>query len=127
VANRNASRRPLARPGGNTTGFTAFEYSISSKWLEMLKQIAPRVTRVEVLRDAAISSGIGQFAVIHPVAPSFGVELSPYDTRDAVEIERAFAAKPASFCTGPRRPSPSSGRRDDPDRLCAFCAAFNFR
>ena len=82
----------MARPGGNTTGFTAFEYSISGKWLEMLKQIAPRVTRVAVLRDAAISSGIGQFAVIQAVAPSFGVELSPYDTRDAVEIERAFTA-----------------------------------
>jgi putative ABC transport system substrate-binding protein len=66
----------MARPGGNTTGFTAFEYSISGKWLEMLKQIAPRVTRVAVLRDAAISSGIGQFAVIQAVAPSFGVELS---------------------------------------------------
>jgi putative tryptophan/tyrosine transport system substrate-binding protein len=82
----------MSRPGGNTTGFTAFEYSISGKWLEMLKQIAPRVTRVAVLRDAAISSGIGQFAVIQAVAPSFGVELSPYDTRDAVEIERAFTA-----------------------------------
>ena len=82
----------MARPGRNTTGFTAFEYSISGKWLEMLKQIAPRVTRVAVLRDAAISSGIGQFAVIQAVAPSFGVELSPYDTRDAVEIERAFTA-----------------------------------
>ena len=82
----------LARPEGNTTGFTPFEYSISSKWLEMLKQIAPRATRVAVLRDAAISSGIGQFAVIQAVAPSFGVELTPYDTRDAGEIERAFTA-----------------------------------
>ena len=82
----------MARPGGNTTGFTLFEYSISGKWLEILKQIAPRVTQVAVLRDAAISSGIGQFAVIQAVAPSFGVELSPYDTRDAVEIERSFTA-----------------------------------
>jgi putative tryptophan/tyrosine transport system substrate-binding protein len=81
----------LARPGGNTTGFTVFEYGISSKWLEMLKQIAPHLTRVAVFRDAAISSGIGQFAVIQAVAPSFGVELSPYDTRDPGEIERAFA------------------------------------
>ena len=80
----------LARPGGNTTGFTAFEYSLSGKWLEMLKQIAPRVTRVAVFRDPAISSGIGQFAVIQAVAPLFGVELTPYDTRDAGEIERAF-------------------------------------
>jgi putative ABC transport system substrate-binding protein len=82
----------LARPGGNTTGFTAFEYSISGKWLEMLKQIAPRVTRVAVLRDPAISSGIGQFAVIQALAPLFGVEFTPYDTRDAGEIERAFTA-----------------------------------
>ena len=80
----------LARPGGNTTGFTMFEYALSGKWLEMLKQIAPRVTRVAVFRDPAISSGIGQFAVIQAVAPSFRVELTPYDTRDAGEIERAF-------------------------------------
>ena len=80
----------LARPGGNATGFMNFEYGISSKWLEILKQIAPRLTRVAVFRDAAISSGIGQFAVIQAVAPSFGVELTPYDTRDAAEIERAF-------------------------------------
>jgi putative ABC transport system substrate-binding protein len=80
----------LARPGGNTTGFTVFEYGLSDKWLEMLKQIAPRVTRVAVFRDPGISSGIGQFAVIQAVAPLFGVELTPYDTRDAGEIERAF-------------------------------------
>jgi putative ABC transport system substrate-binding protein len=78
----------LARPGGNTTGFTLFEYGISGKWLEMLKQIAPRTTRAAVLRDPAIASGIGQFAVIQAVAPSFGVELSPIDPRDANEIER---------------------------------------
>jgi putative tryptophan/tyrosine transport system substrate-binding protein len=77
----------LARPG-NTTGFTLFEYGISGKWLEMLKQIAPRTTRTAVLRDPAIASGIGQFAVIQAVAPSFGVELSPIDPRDANEIER---------------------------------------
>jgi putative ABC transport system substrate-binding protein len=82
----------LARPGGNTTGFALFEYGLSGKWLEMLKQIGPGVTRVAVFRDPAISSGIGQFAVIQAVAPSFGVELTPYDTRDAVEIERAFTA-----------------------------------
>jgi putative ABC transport system substrate-binding protein len=78
--------------GGNTTGFTVFEYSLSGKWLEMLKQIAPRMTRVAVFRDPTISSGIGQFAVIQAVAPSFGVELVPYDTRDANEVDRAFAA-----------------------------------
>jgi putative ABC transport system substrate-binding protein len=80
----------LAQPGGNTTGFTVFEYGLSGKWLEMLKQIAPRMTRVAVFRDPAIPSGIGQFAVIQAVAPLFGVELSPYDTRDASEIEHAF-------------------------------------
>ena len=80
----------LARPGGNTTGFTVFEYGLSGKWLEMLKQIAPRVTRVAVFRDPAISSGIGQFAVIQAVAPSFRVELTPYETREAGDIERAF-------------------------------------
>jgi putative ABC transport system substrate-binding protein len=82
----------LARPGGNATGFTAFEYSISGKWLELLKQIAPSVTRVAVLRDPAIASGIGQFAAIQAVAPSFGVELTPVDVRDAGEIERAIKA-----------------------------------
>jgi putative ABC transport system substrate-binding protein len=82
----------LARPGGNVTGFTQFEYGISAKWLELLKQIAPGVTRVAVLRDPAIPSGIGQFGAIQSVAPSFGVELSPVNVRDATEIERAIAA-----------------------------------
>jgi putative tryptophan/tyrosine transport system substrate-binding protein len=82
----------LARPGGNATGFMNFEYSISGKWLELLKQIAPRVTRVAVLRDAAIASGIGQFAVIQAVAPSLRVEVNPVNVRDASEIERAVTA-----------------------------------
>jgi len=82
----------LARPGGNVTGFTVFEYGISGKWLELLKEIAPRVTRAAVLRDAAVASGIGQFGAIQSVAPSFGVELSPVNVRDAAEIERAVAA-----------------------------------
>ena len=64
----------LARPGGNATGFMQFEYELSGKWLELLKQIAPNVTRVAVLRDPAIVAGIGQFAVIQSVAPSIGVE-----------------------------------------------------
>ena len=81
----------LARPGGNATGFTMFEYGMSAKWLELLKEIAPRVTRAAVLRDPA-SPGIGQFAAIQAVAPSLGVELSPIDVRDAGEIERAIAA-----------------------------------
>ena len=82
----------LARPGGNTTGFTLFEYGISGKWLELLKEIAPRVTRAAVLRNPAIASGSGQLGAIQAVAPSFGVELSPVNVRDAGEIERAIAA-----------------------------------
>jgi ABC-type uncharacterized transport system substrate-binding protein len=82
----------LSRPGGNTTGFMQFEYSLSGKWLELLKQIAPGVTRAAVLRDPAITSGIGQFAVIQSVAPSVGVEASAINVRDAGEIERAVAA-----------------------------------
>ncbi len=82
----------LARPGGNATGFTMFEYGLSGKWLELPKEIAPRVTRAAVLRDPAIASGIGQFAAVQAVAPSLGVELSPVDVRDAGEIERAVTA-----------------------------------
>jgi putative ABC transport system substrate-binding protein len=80
----------LARPGGNTTGFTQFEYSTSGKWLELLKEIAPGVTRVAMLRDPAITAGIGLFGAIQSVAPSFGVELFPIGVRDADEIERAI-------------------------------------
>jgi putative ABC transport system substrate-binding protein len=83
----------LARPGGNATGFLLFEYSLGVKWLELLKQIAPGVTRVAVLRDPASASGIGQFGAIQAVAPSLGVEVSPLNVqRDAGEIERAIAA-----------------------------------
>src|SRR6266545_2540431 len=82
----------LARPGGNATGFTIYEYSMSGKWLDLLKEIAPRVTRAAVLRDPAVASGIGQFGAVQIVAPSLGVELSPVDVRDASEIERALAA-----------------------------------
>jgi len=82
----------LARPGGNATGFTMFEYGLSGKWLELLKQIVPSITRAAVLRDPAVASGIGQFAAVQAVAPSLGVELIPVDARDAPEIERAVAA-----------------------------------
>jgi putative tryptophan/tyrosine transport system substrate-binding protein len=82
----------LARPGGNATGFVQFEYGLSGKWLELLKEIAPRVTRAAVLRDAAIPAGTGQFGAIQSVAPSVGVEVSPVNIRDAGEIERAVAA-----------------------------------
>jgi putative tryptophan/tyrosine transport system substrate-binding protein len=82
----------LSRPGGNATGFMQFEYSLSAKWLELLKQIAPGVTRAAVLRDAALTSGIGQFAVIQSVASSVGVEVSPVNVHEAGEIERTVAA-----------------------------------
>ena len=80
----------LARPGGNTTGFTSFEYSIGAKWLELIKQIAPRVTRIAVLRDPAYAAGIGQFAAIQTAATS-AVELSVIDPRDPGDLERAVA------------------------------------
>ena len=82
----------LARPGGNVTGFINFEYSMGAKWLELLKQIAPGVTRVAVLRDPTIPQGIGQFAAIQSVAPSLGLEVSPVNIRDAGEIEHDVAA-----------------------------------
>jgi putative ABC transport system substrate-binding protein len=82
----------LARPGGNATGFILFEYGISGKWLELLKEIAPGVTRAAVIRDPALSSGTGQFGAIQSVAPSVGVEVSPVNVRDAPEIERAVTA-----------------------------------
>jgi putative ABC transport system substrate-binding protein len=87
----------LARPGGNATGFMQFEYSLSAKWAELLKQIAPGLTRMAVIRDASLAFGIGQFAVIQSVAPSLGVEAIPINLRESAEIERsvaAFARKP---------------------------------
>ena len=87
----------LARPGRNVTGFMLFEYGMSGKWLELLKQIAPNVTRAAVLRDPSMTAGIGQFAAIQAVAPFMRVELHPVDVRDAPEIERAvppFARDP---------------------------------
>jgi putative tryptophan/tyrosine transport system substrate-binding protein len=82
----------LARPGGNATGFSFTEYGMSGKWLELLKEIAPGLTRVAVLRDSRQASGSGQLGAIQAVAPSFGVELKPIDVQDAGEIERAVAA-----------------------------------
>jgi putative ABC transport system substrate-binding protein len=87
----------LARPGGNVTGFLMFEYGMSGKWLELLKQIAPNVTRAAVVRDPAIASGIGQFGAVQSAAPSFGLVASPINLRDAGEIDRdltAFAKSP---------------------------------
>jgi putative ABC transport system substrate-binding protein len=82
----------LSRPGGNATGFIQFEYNLTVKWPELLKEIAPGVTRAAVLRDSALPAGIGQFAVIQYVAPSVGVEVSPVSVRDTAEIERAVTA-----------------------------------
>ena len=82
----------LGRPGGNATGFMTFEYSVSAKWAELLKQIAPAVTRAVVLRDPASTAGVGQFAVIQSIAPSVGIDVSPLDVRDASAIERAVTA-----------------------------------
>jgi putative ABC transport system substrate-binding protein len=79
----------LARPGGNTTGFITLEYGISGKWLDLLKQIAPAVTRVAILRDSADPAGIGQWGALQSAAPAMGVELRPVGVRDAVEIDRA--------------------------------------
>jgi putative ABC transport system substrate-binding protein len=86
----------LARPGRNATGFMSFEFGMSGKWLEILREIAPGVTRAAVLRDPAIPAGIGQFVAIQSVAPSVGVEVSPVNISDAAEIERAVAASARS-------------------------------
>jgi putative ABC transport system substrate-binding protein len=82
----------LARPGGNATGFINLEYGISGKWLELLKQVAPRVTQAAVLRDSTLTSGTAQLAAIQAVAPSLGVEVSPVNVRNASDIERGVAA-----------------------------------
>jgi putative tryptophan/tyrosine transport system substrate-binding protein len=82
----------LAQPGGNATGFVQFEYSLAGKWPELLREIAPNVKRVAVLRDADLSSGIGQFAVIQAVAPSLGIDVRPINVLDTGEIERAVEA-----------------------------------
>ena len=82
----------MARPGGNATGFTSFDYGLSVKWLELLKEIAPQVTRVGVIRDPNLTAGIGQWGAIQGAAPAAGVEVVPVNVRDAAEIERAVAA-----------------------------------
>ena len=89
----------LAQPGGNATGFMQFEYSLSGKWLELLKQVAPNTTRAAVFRDQATTGGIGQFAVLQSVAPSVGIEVVPINVRDAGEIERTLVA----FSRAPNR------------------------
>jgi ABC-type uncharacterized transport system substrate-binding protein len=99
----------LARPGGHATGFALMEFGMSGKWLELLKQIAPRLTRAAVLRDPANIASVGQFGAIQAVAPSLGVDLTPVDVRDAGAIERGITA----FARGPNgglisTPSPSA-------------------
>jgi putative ABC transport system substrate-binding protein len=115
----------LARPGGNATGFMAFEYSLSGKWLELLKQIAPDVTRAGVLRDAAITAGIGQFAVIQSVAPSVGVDVSPIGLRDAAEIERGVTAL-ARFGNGGLIVTASAATVFHRDLIIALAARYKF-
>ena len=100
----------LARPGGNAIGFLLSEFGFSGKWLELLKEIAPTLTRVAVVRDQAIASQIGMFGGIQSVAPSLGVELRPIDVRDAGEMERAIVAF-ASESTGGLIVTPSAQAR----------------
>jgi ABC-type uncharacterized transport system substrate-binding protein len=82
----------MSRPGGNATGFTNFEYGIGAKWLELLKEILPSLTRAAIVRDPAITAGIGQWGAIQAVAPSLGIDVIPVNMRDAAEIEHAIAA-----------------------------------
>jgi putative ABC transport system substrate-binding protein len=100
----------LARPGGNVTGFMTFEYSTAGKWLELLREIAPGVTRVAVIRDPSLGSGTGQFAALQAVAPSLQMEINPVNMRDAGEIERAVAAFARSGNAGLIVPAGSSAQ-----------------
>jgi putative tryptophan/tyrosine transport system substrate-binding protein len=111
----------LARPGRNATGFTTFEYGLSGKWLELLKEIVPRVTRVAVLRDPTIASGIEQFAAIQAVAPSLGIELSAVDARDVDEIDRAVTAFARSG-NGGMIVTPSPAASHHSNRIIALAA-----
>jgi putative ABC transport system substrate-binding protein len=113
----------LARPGGNTTGFMNFEYSLSGKWLELLKQIAPSVTRVAILRDPANPAGIGQFSSIQAAAQSLGVEVRPLTARDAAEIERAVAAF-ARLANGGLIVTPSAGNAVHRELITTLAARY---
>jgi putative tryptophan/tyrosine transport system substrate-binding protein len=112
----------LARPGGNATGFTFFEYAIGAKWLELLKEIAPSVTRVAVLRDPTVAAGIGQFAAIQTVGP-IGIELSVIDLRDADAIERAIAVF-ARRLNGGLIVTASAFGSNHPDVIAALAARY---
>jgi putative tryptophan/tyrosine transport system substrate-binding protein len=111
----------LARPGGNATGFTLFEYGISAKWLELLKEVAPGVTRVAVIREATNPAGIGQFAAIQSVAPSHGVQVSSVVVRDGSEIERAVGTLARSPNSG--LIVTASGLRESDGQLIVLLAA----
>ena len=111
----------LARPGGNATGFTLFEYGMSAKWLELLKEIAPGVTRAAVIREGTNPAGIGQFAAIQSVAPSNGVQVSPVVVRDSSEIERAVGTLARSPNSG--LIVTASGLRESDSHLIVTLAA----
>jgi putative tryptophan/tyrosine transport system substrate-binding protein len=115
----------LARPGGNATGFTSFEFSIAAKWLELLKEMVPATTRVAVIRDPAVPAGVGEFAAIQTVAPSLRVGLTPIGVHDAAEIERGiagFAREPNGgvIVAGP----PSSLTRSNQDLIITLAARY---
>ena len=112
----------LARPASNATGFTAWEFSLGGKWLELLKEIAPGVTRVAVIRDPAVPAGSGGFAAIQTVAPSFGVELTPIGVRDAAEIESGIAGFARRSSDGLIMVGPPSSVADLRDLIIALAA-----
>jgi putative ABC transport system substrate-binding protein len=113
----------LSRPGGNTTGFMIFEYSLSGKWPELLKQIVPNVTRAAVIRDAATPAGIGQFSAVQGAAQALGIEVSPISVHDAGEIERAVAAFARSV-NGGLIVTPSATVLDHHDLIIALAARY---
>jgi ABC-type uncharacterized transport system substrate-binding protein len=113
----------LARPGGNTTGFMLFEYGLSGKWLELLKQIMPGVKRAAVLRDAANPAGIAQFGAIRASATALGVDVSPINVRDASEIERAIMTF-AKYTNGGLIVTPSASEREQRDLIIALAARY---
>ena len=112
----------LARPGGNATGFTSFEYGTSGKWLELLKEVAPRVTRVAIIRDPFVPAGSAGFAAIQTVTPSFGVELTPVGLRDSDEIERGIAAFARGSNDGLIMVGPPSSAQVHRDLIIALAA-----
>jgi putative ABC transport system substrate-binding protein len=111
----------LAHPGGNATGFMQFDYSLTGKWLELLKEISPTTTRAAVIRDPSTGSGIGQFAVIQSVAPSVGIDVAPINARDAGEIERAIGAF-ARFPNGSLIVATGAAVRTHSDLIVALAA-----